>query len=237
MDTNRQITLTIPDLVVGIQETMLVLRHGRQDEDEGGHGELRRELYRFMSSRLAERELDFQIVVVASGVECTIQSKRLYHHEGCVYRVCYLTENIQSIFKDGQAKPADVGVTQIAAWAASRVFATSPKQICIIYHRVSDDPAAGEPILESKPLFFDLMEPAVIEKHIQERIGELSKHWNTPDMELPTCTDEERFAIKSDPYCKCRASCRVRDFCQQYASVRMKDSEKFQSAKSVLAAI
>jgi len=233
----RQIKLTIPDLAVGLQETMLVLRHGRKDEEEGAYGELRRELYRFMSRALSERELDFELEVQAGAMACTLQSKRFYHHEGYVYRVCYLTEDIPSIFKNGQAKTIDMAVTQIAAWAAGKAWATAPKGVRLLYHRISDDPTAENPIIESKQISFDLFDPTAIEEHISQRLKAIADHWDIADAELPACTDEERFALKTDPHSKCRASCRVRDFCQQYAAVRANGSSQLERAKATLAGI
>lgn len=236
MDT-RKITLTLPDLVVGVQETSLFLRHGRQDEKDGSHGQLRRELYRYMSRSLEERELNFDLVLRHNKCDFTLRARRIYHHEGCVYRICYVTDDAPSVFKKGIAKGTDVAVTQLAAWAAGKYFSTTPTSCRIIYHRISEEADDADPVVQSRVLAFDLLDEGTMQKFINSRLDSIEKNLETPAEELPPCTEEERFALKSDPYSKCRTSCRVRDFCAQYAAVRKKGADDFDEAKAALADI
>ena len=234
MDSNK-ITLTIPDLIVGIQETMLVTRHGRMDESSGGHGELRRELYRYMSHSLEGNELSFDIFLRRGDLDVVLRLRRLYHHEGYVYRICYVTDGAKAVFAKGVAKGTDIAITQLGAWAAAKYFSTPPKGCRIIYHRVSENPNDPEPVKESKLFTFELLDDDTMHDFVDKRIELIQQNIRTPDQNLPECSLEERFALKTDNYCKCRSACRARDYCHQYAVVREQGTKDFEEAKGVLA--
>jgi len=221
-------TLTLPDLITGIQETLLVNRYGRQDEEIDAYGESRRELYRDQQEKAAGRELAFDTTIAYADMIFTIQLRRVYHHEGRVTRVVYFTGG--GDFKKAAPKVEDQAAVQIAAWLASQHYATAPIGCRVILHKTNDD---MEPI-ESKVVDFELWNPANLAEFIQERLSSLALHRNTPDAELPECNEADRFALKTDAYCKCRTQCRVRDFCQQYAKVRELGVQKLAKAKSVL---
>ena len=236
----KEINLTLPDLQVGLQETILCIRHGRMDEASGVHGSIRRGLYRRANSVLLKRELDFVLKIDRGEVIFNIHIQRFYHHDGNIGRVFYLQGPHDSIFKDHVIKPHDQALLEIASWACIAHFSTPPKRAFARYFQVSENQNAENPIKDEVNIEFALPDEngiKNIEIQINKRLEEIEECLSLPEESLPECSPEDRFALKTDPYSKCRTQCRVRDFCRQYATVRANADQEYVAASAMLAEI
>lgn len=227
----QAITLSLNDLVTGIQETILVQRHGRRDEDPNSYGESRRATYRRVQEGADGRELTLDTRLRFGCVEFVVQMRRLYHHAGAIVRAAIIPGK-----KITAPRPADVAIVQLGAWFAAQHYATAPSVCRVLVHRMGDEQGARVPI-ESRAFDFPLMDETAIDAHITKRLDEILAHLDTPAENLPECTDAERFAIKLDPHAKCRTQCRVRDHCAQFAAVRDAGQQAFDDATGMLSGL
>lgn len=231
------IPLTLSDLAVGLQETVLVIRHGREDETSGVHGEIRRSLYRKANAQLSSRELDFSVKIRKGSYLFDIHLQRFYHHAGSIGRICYIQGKQDDVFKRRMVKAIDFQLLQLAFWAASIHFETPPIGCFATYAHLSENPNSENPIENMVRLPVEVLPSDQIDRMVNIRLEEIIQTLDTPDSSLPECSPTDRFAVKQDSYCKCRSSCRARNVCQQYADIRASASSDYQAAKVFLSSL
>jgi hypothetical protein len=124
--------------------------------------------------------------------------RRLYHAEGKIYRIVYLTKDAPDPRKFGP-KPQDEIATLVSMWGALHAFKTAPKGGAIMHYLF--DPLKKNPIIGEfeYPIIFDEGRALSV---ITERLLEIERH-----------------SQKNDPYHKCRFYCRARTYCLQAKSV------------------
>jgi hypothetical protein len=92
-------------------------------------------------------------------------------------------------------------------------------------------------VVESKVFDYPLLAGEQIQSAVEDRLAAIAKNLDMPAESLPECSAEERFALTTDAYSKCRTQCRVRNSCAQYAAVRAEGSRKFAAARTTLASL
>jgi hypothetical protein len=213
--TAEKITLTPTDFGVGVQEVALVKRFGGEPEVADMPDSARRDLYRMAQETMPERELRFAVDLEVPGLRAQLVCRRLYHAEGKIYRIVYLTKDAPDPRKFGP-KPQDEIATLVSMWGALHAFKTAPKGGAIMHYLF--DPLKKNPIIGEfeYPIIFDEGRALSV---ITERLLEIRDALSLPTDSLPPCNEIERHSQKNDPYHKCRFYCRARTYCLQAKSV------------------
>lgn len=223
MSADEPIVLTPADFGVGVQEVVLVKKFGGEPEVADMPDSARRDLYRIAQETMPERELRFSVKVAIPGMVAKIVCRRLYHAEGKVIRLVYLTKDAPDPRKVGP-KPQDEVAVLVALWTAQQAFENPPSAGAILHYTF--DPVRKNPIIGSYlyPVIYDEGRAASI---IQERLIAIRDALPLDTEILPQCDDIERHSQKNDPYHKCRFYCRARTYCPQAKSVVHPDNEAF----------
>lgn len=223
MSDSEPILLTPTDFGVGVQEVVLVKKFGGEPEVADMPDSARRDLYRITQETMPERELRFSVDVSVPGMHAKIVCRRLYHGDGKIFRLVYLTKDAPDPRKVGP-KPQDEVAVLVALWAAKRAFLTEPKGGGIQHYTF--DPVRKNPIIGSYhyPVIYDDGRASSI---IQDRLIAIRDALSLDSSSLPPCDDIERHSQKNDPYHKCRFYCRARTYCSQAKSVVHPDTHSF----------
>ena len=223
MNSNEPILLTPADFGVGVQEVVLVKKFGGEPEVADMPDSARRDLYRITQETMPERELRFSVDVAVPGMRARIVCRRLYHAEGKIFRLVYLTKDAPDPRKVGP-KPQDEVAVLVALWAAQRAFSTHPKGGGIQHYTF--DPVKKNPIIGSYlyPVIYDDGRASSI---IQDRLLAIRDALALDSTKLPACDDIERHSQKNDPYHKCRFYCRARTYCAQAKAIVHPDTQAF----------
>jgi hypothetical protein len=218
---SNKITLTPTDFGVGVQEVVLVKRFGGEPENADMPDSARRDLYRLAQETMPERELRFSVDVEIPGLSVQLVCRRLYHADGKIYRLVYLTKDAPDPRKFGP-KPQDEIATLISMWGARHAFKTPPIGGVIMHYFF--DPLKRNPIVGKYeyPVIFD---EDRAESIILERLVAIRDAMPKATAELPECNEIERHSQKNDPYHKCRFYCRARTYCPQAKSVVHPDAQ------------
>lgn len=223
MNDSDPVLLTPTDFGVGVQEVVLVKKFGGEPEVADMPDSARRDLYRITQETMPERELRFSVDVAVPGMRARIVCRRLYHAEGKIFRLVYLTKDAPDPRKVGP-KPQDEVAVLVALWAAKRAFQTEPKGGGIQHYTF--DPVKKNPIIGSYhyPVIYDDGRASSI---IQDRLIAIRDALTLDSSNLPQCDDIERHSQKNDPYHKCRFYCRARTYCSQAREVVHPDNQSF----------
>jgi hypothetical protein len=215
MEETGPVLLTPADFGVGVQEVVLVKKFGGEPEVADMPDSARRDLYRITQETMPERELRFSVDVSIPGLRAQIVCRRLYHGEGKIYRIVYLTKDAPDPRKVGP-KPQDEIAVLVSMWAASYAFSTAPVGGVIQHYMF--DPVKKNPIVGSYsyPVIYDEGRASAI---IQDRLEAVRDALGLDSNRLPHCNDIERHAQKNDPYHKCKFYCRARTYCSQARAV------------------
>ncbi len=213
--SSDRVKLTPADFGVGVQEVVLVKRYGGEPEVADMPDSARRDLYRLAQERMPERELRFAVDIDIPGLAAQIVCRRLYHAEGKIYRLVYLTKDAPDPRKFGP-KPQDEIATLVSMWAAQQSFRTPPKGGVIKHYFF--DPLKKNPIVGTYeyPVIFDEDRAQSI---IFDRLRDIKSALSLETQSLPLCGEIERHSQKNDPYHKCRFYCRARTYCSQALAV------------------
>lgn len=227
--TQEKLILTPADFGVGVQEVVLVKKFGGEPEVADMPDSARRDLYRLAQETMPERELRFSVDVEILGLSAQIVCRRLYHAEGKIYRLVYLTKDAPDPRKFGP-KPQDEIAILISMWGAMHAFKTPPLGGIIMHYLF--DPLKKNPIVGSYeyPVIFDADRAESI---ILERLQSIRAALPKSTSELPECNEIERHAQKNDSHHKCRFYCRARTYCQQAKPV-VHPASQLPSSKSLL---
>ncbi len=210
----NMLKLTLQDFVVGVQETVLATRYPSQPEIPDSVGEARRAIYRSTRHLLEARELRHTVEFTYRGQQISVDLRRVYHVNKLVCRIVYVPKNAPDARRHPN-KPHDIMAAQAAAWFCSKIYDSAPAGVRIVT-RGMNTPGKDPAIPYTVERDYDLMPAQEVEKFITDRLDSIIDNLDTPDAELPQCTERERFVLKSDPFAKCRGVCRVRGACQQY---------------------
>lgn len=210
-----KIVLTPADFGVGVQEVVLVKRFGGEPEVADMPDSARRDLYRLAQETMPERELRFSVDVEIPGLLAQIVCRRLYHADGKIYRLVYLTKDAPDPRKFGP-KPQDEIATLVSMWGARQAFSTAPGGGVIMHYLF--DALKKNPIVGTYeyPVIYD---EDRAESIIYDRLLAISNALKRDTSGLPECNEIERHSQKNDPYHKCRFYCRARTYCPQAKSV------------------
>jgi len=213
--TSEKITLTPTDFGVGVQEVVLVKRFGGEPEVADMPDSARRDLYRVAQETMPERELRFAVDIEIPGLSAQLVCRRLYHAEGKIYRLVYLTKDAPDPRKFGP-KPQDEIATLVSMWGAKHAFRTAPRGGVIMHYLF--DPLKKNPIVGEYeyPIIFDEGRALSV---ITDRLLEIRDALRLPTESLPHCNEIERHSQKNDPYHKCRFYCRARTYCLQAKNI------------------
>jgi hypothetical protein len=225
MDKDEPILLTPTDFGVGVQEVVLVKKFGGEPEVADMPDSARRDLYRITQETMPERELRFSVDVSVPGLKARIVCRRLYHGEGKIFRLVYLTKDAPDPKKVGP-KPQDEVAVLVALWAARRAFSPEPRGGGIQHYTF--DPVKKNPIIGSYyyPVVYDDGRASSI---IQDRLIAVRDALGLDVANLPECDDIERHSQKNDPYHKCRFYCRARTYCSQAKSIVHPDTHSLKT--------
>ena len=217
---NKKLSITVAELSTGVQEIVLVERHGRISEEDENHRSDKNNLYRAVEAQLSHRAIDCFAVVEIPGLEVTIKVNRCYHHEGRLCRIHYVRERGSELREQKGPKAHEIETLQLAAWVASQHFSTPPRGIRLVYHVLPQDDRES-PILKSWVVDLPLTEPKQFEKKLASKLGKLRDALQNADDEvLPPCSITERHGTEHRPFTKCKDYCRARHVCRQYAAVK-----------------
>ena len=158
-------------------------------------------------------------------VEVTFTVNRCYHHEGRLCRIFYIRELGSELREEHGPKPHEIETLQLAAWVASKHFATPPLGIRLVYHVLCQDDRES-PVLKSWVVDLPLTDPQKFENALAAKLKKLEAVLRNPDDTLlPPCTITERHGTELRPFQKCKDYCRARGSCPQYAAFRAKAAE------------
>jgi hypothetical protein len=221
---NKKITLTVAEFTTGIQEIVLVDRHGRVSEDEENHRFDKNNLYRAVESQLSHRVIDCSATVEIPNLQVTIRVNRCYHQDGKICRVHYVHQIASEMRQEKGPKWHEIETLQLAAWVASKHFSTPPKGIRLVYHVLAQDNRES-PVLETWVVDLPLDEPRTFEERLTRKLQKLEASLRGPDDALPHCSMDERHGTEAKPFQKCRDYCRARHVCPQFAGYKAKAAE------------
>jgi len=211
----ESLSLTLSQFMTSAQENILVRRHGRQNEEEGGHRDDKNSIYRLFEAQLTHRLVECNVKVETARLDVIFSLKRFYSQSGRLCRIHYLTEDAFEI-RTKEPKQYEILLIQIAGWMAAKHFSSPPQGVRLVYHVHNNDPIAPAALhtwVNDMPLA-----PAhIIESHVARRIEKLADAIILPDESLPFCTLNERHGTDHRPFKKCGDYCRAREHCKQFA--------------------
>ena len=223
--------LTLADLGVGVQEIVLVHRHGRKDEEAVTHRQEQHDLYRYMSKALSARELKMDVKLEISAFSAWLKTNRIYHHAGDIYRLIYAQKGGFKI-RLSSLKEHEIRMMQVAQWLCGKMYATKPKHAYILCHCLAGE-EEDSPIIESEKLEIPSVSDQEIEKWMHDFLLEIKRADGLDEQYLPPCSEDQRHSSNGNHFVKCQDTCRARFKCHQFAAFKKEQSERL--AKSLAA--
>jgi hypothetical protein len=208
----RPFALSLADFACSPQEVLLAQRHGRRDEEVDNPYLLRQHFYRYLAAA-SGREIRFSFRIRARDLLAEVAVDRVYHHDGCLRRIMQLPLK-GAKYRQGQIKPHERWLLQLAGYACSKHFSGAPKKLQYVIHSW-DAETQGVPIsrlVDVEPL----PENEVLEK-MRAFLDVLAQARWQSDGALPLCDDDQRHCTTTGVPMKCLHYCRARHVCRQLA--------------------